>query len=165
MPQLSFLSLILNLACSEAENPPVINGVLQDDFWNSFHTSLGCWPDHLYAWNKEGTVGIDVFIALPFSQHGDVEKFTVDLSQPGNSIMVETGEQIPRNFCVKEIQTIPVMRVYESISGHLSVQLDQQTQQLGVHIEKARLQDSESQHEVNIINLKFPLQTMYQRKE
>lgn len=157
--------LILLLSCSKANYPPVLDGELQPNFWQHFEQSLGCWPDHLYAWNIEGTVGLDVFIAHPFSQIDEPEMFTIDLSKPGNIVMVETGRQIPDNFCVTDIQTIPVSRVYESKSGMIEVQVDLEEQKLGARLKQVELYHPETKHKITIPNLRFPLQSLYHRKK
>ena len=156
--------LILLLSCSKATFPAEKDGVLQPNFWMHFDNSLGCWPDHLYAWNKEGTVGIDVFIANAFARPDDPSSIKIDLSKPGNIVMVETGKQIPDNFCVEQISIIPVARVYESTSGILDVSIDHKGNRLGVTLQDVTIKHKETNHVVNIPSVTFPLQDLYPKR-
>jgi hypothetical protein len=156
--------LILLLSCSKPNFPPIVEGELQPQFWKHFQFAMGCDPDHLYAWNKEDTVGIDVFIASPFTNPDKPEKMTIDLAEPGNQITVETGQQIASNFCVEKINVIPVNRVYESTSGILSVEIDHKNRQLGLLIENAVIKHPPSEHSVTIDSVRFPMQEMYSKR-
>jgi hypothetical protein len=125
---------------------------------------MGCWPDHLYAWNEQESVGIDVFIANAFALPQAPSNLTINLEDPGNLVMVETGKQIPDNFCVEKISIIPVARVYESTSGVLEVEIDHINKRLGVELNEVTLKDPTSKHELTIPKLTFPIQDLYRKR-
>ena len=165
MFQFTFLRLLCLQACHRTPSPDVIQGELQPLFWRNFTHSMGCAPDHLYAWNDDDTIGIDVFLFNPFLIPNDQSEYTVDLSQPGNRVLVETGNSISTNFCVTDIQIIPVRRVYEATDGRIQVSVDHAKGQLGATLYEVTLHHPLTNHQITISEVQFPVQPLYVRKE
>ena len=76
----------------------------------------------VYAWNPSGTIGLVVSIHR-FSP-ADIrvgEHKTLDIPQRDAFVMVEAGQGVERNFCVRKIQEIPMVMVLESQGGRIHV--------------------------------------------
>lgn len=102
-------------SCQSTIEPLDEQKLLQPEFWRSFSDSKGCEQLSLYAWNDDGTVGLEV-TGLNVSNSGSGEVL-LDIAKKDALVLVETGSNIPKNFCVNEIQQIPVAYVYEGVSG------------------------------------------------
>lgn len=74
----------------------------------------------VYAWNSTGTMGLVVSIHR-FSP-ADIrvgDRQTLDIAQQDAFVMVEAGEDVDKNFCVRKIQEIPMVTVLESQGGSI----------------------------------------------
>lgn len=109
------------LSCAQTVEPLDEQKHLQPEFWRSFSNSKGCEKLSLYAWNAEGTVGLEM-TALNISTFGN-EEVVLDLEKKDALVLVETGSRIPENFCVQKIKQIPVAQVYEGVSGAIRLNM------------------------------------------
>ena len=115
-------SLFFYVACRSAPPPPINSaGVLQAEFWRSFQGSLGCTGIHLTTWNSTGTVGMDIQIPGIPSDRPMSQRLSIEARDA--MVMVETGQEIPLNFCVDAIVEIPVQHVYHATEGTVHIEI------------------------------------------
>jgi hypothetical protein len=115
--------LIYFLSC-HADLPDPINthGELSDQFWKHFRGGMGCEGVHLTTWSPDGRVGMDVSIPWASIQQPIAEQ-SFSINKREAQVMIETGRDIPVNFCVDKIALIPVQKVYHSVSGTIDLQV------------------------------------------
>ena len=144
------------LSCQQTVVPLGADQYLQPQFWRSFSQSKGCQEVSLYAWNSEETLGLEV-TALNTPSFEGTRDIVYDLAKRDAVVLVETGSQIPENFCVKQIKQIPVAQVYEGVSGmirmHLVVKGD--IRQASATFENVIVIEPKSKKQIVINNLKL----------
>lgn len=77
----------------------------------------------LYAWNETSTVGLVLSIyqlSLKNMHVGTPKKLSV--TDGDAFIMIEIGDRVDTNFCVPDIQQIPIATVLESHTGTVEIQ-------------------------------------------
>jgi len=139
---------------------------LQPEFWRSFSDSKGCEKLSLYAWNASGTVGLEVTaLNIPVSAS---EEFLLDVAARDVVILVETGADIPKNFCVHEIQQIPVAYVYEGISGFVRMNIRYgeagKPQKASVQLEDVVVVEPKTKKQITINGLNLGMLDLWKRR-
>lgn len=139
---------------------------LQPEFWRSFSDSKGCDTLSLYAWNASGTVGLEVTaLNIPTSAS---EEFLLEVAKRDVVILVETGANIPKNFCVNEIQQIPVAYVYEGVSGAVRMSIrfgeDGKPQKASARLEDVVVVEPKTQKQITIQGLNLGMLDLWPRR-
>ncbi len=113
----------------------------------------------IYAWNSTGTMGLVVSIHR-FSP-ADIrvgERQTLNIAQRDAFVMVEAGEGVDKNFCVRKIQEIPMVTVLESQNG--SIHLARTQKGLSVEIVDVSLKDQYSGEVVQLSRVSIQAGTL-----
>ena len=152
------LFALLFVACrSTPVNPVDSSGLLQPEFWTVFQGSLGCTNSgiHLTTWNPEGTVGMDIHIPMLPSDSSTTRTFRLDRKDA--IVMVETGQEIPLNFCVDEIVEIPVQQVYHSHSGTVTLSMNHNNNQkfATVKLSGVKLKSESKNHQIELPDIQL----------
>lgn len=108
----------------------------------------------LYAWNEARTIGL--VLSIHQFQPQDIPLDTprkLSLSERDAFVMIEIGEQVDANFCVRTIQQIPISTVLESQTGF--VEIVKTASGFEAVIEPVQFQDQYSKRKVNFGGLKF----------
>lgn len=131
-------------------------GLLQPQFWTAFQGSLGCSGIHLTTWNSAGTVGMDIHI--PVTPTDLSSPTTFNLGTRDAIVMVETGQEIPLNFCVDETVEIPVQQVYHSQKGVINLSLEQKDNQsyATVKLSGVELKSEYANHSITMPEIQLP---------
>ena len=131
-------------------------GLLQPQFWTAFQGSLGCSGIHLTTWNPEGTVGMDIHIPVTPTDTSTQTVFNLDTKDA--IVMVETGQEIPLNFCVDEIVEIPVQQVYHSQKGTITLSFAHKDNlnQATVNLSDVELKSEFSNHIITMPEIQLP---------
>ena len=139
---------------------------LQPEFWKSLSHSKACRDLSFYAWNEEGTIGLEVTVPpVVFPKRSGEQR--LDVREKDVVVLSETGKRIPVNFCVHQIKEIPVAHVYESISGFVTVDFELQNQKLvsaSAKLENIVLQEERSGKQLRIERLEFSRLAIEERK-
>jgi len=115
----------------------------------------------LYAWNDQRTLGLVLSIhqfAPEDLNIGDSRPLSVD--DRDAFVMVEIGESVDTNFCVWNIQQIPMATVLESQVGMVNV--FRSAEGYGASISGVSLKDQYAERILTLPNIKIPPQLIGQ---
>ena len=77
---------------------------------------MACDPLSFFAWNDAGTIGLELsYPPITLSQRRATLR--TNIAKSDVHVVIETGNNIPTNFCASETQIIPVQSVYEAQDG------------------------------------------------
>lgn len=147
---------IFLFACQSPSPPLDPNGMLQPMFWTHFQGAIGCTGIHLSTWSPDGTVGMDIAIpGIPTDREVNAVFHIADRSA---MVMVETGREIPVNFCVDEIAEIPVQQVYHSTTGTVELQIQQDGDEYyaTAKLMDVTLQNERVDHAITLSTIQLP---------
>lgn len=85
-------------------------------------------------------------------------KATFNIERQQALIMVETGREIPVNFCVDKIAEIPVQKVYHSLSGTVDLEIikDHDGYYASAQLSDIMLQSEMDRHEIKLSTIVLP---------
>lgn len=112
-----------------------------------------------YAWNESSTVGLVLSIhQFSLTTMGVGHSQTFSVSERDAFIMIEVGEGIDTNFCVPDIQQIPISTVLESQTG--SVQVTRTKDGVEANMGRVLFRDQYTNQEIYFKGISIPSQTL-----